>query len=121
MQLNDDCGGLVSGASMTASFSTGDSPLVLTSNGAQPGVYSATWQPISNASEMTVTVQANAGTLPQATAQFTGTVTPNTAPVLPKNGSVNAFSPQAPGPPASGMAVWQHCTYFAGTTKLPGR
>jgi uncharacterized protein (TIGR03437 family) len=120
MQLNDDCGGLVSGGSMTASFSTGDSPLVLASNSAQPGVYSATWQPISDASEMTVTVQANSGSLPQATAQFTGTVTPNTAPVLPKNGTVNAFYRQALGPLAPGLVVEMYGTDMAGTTKVPG-
>jgi uncharacterized protein (TIGR03437 family) len=120
MQLNDDCGGLVSGASVTSSFSTGDSPLVLTSNSAQPGVYSATWQPISDASEMTVTVQANSGSLPQATAQFTGAVTPNTAPVLPKNGTVNAFYRQALGPLAPGLVVEMYGTDLAGTTKVPG-
>ncbi|MDP8979398.1 MAG: putative Ig domain-containing protein [Acidobacteriota bacterium] len=120
MQVNDDCGGLVSGASVTANFSTGDSSLPLTSNSSQPGVYSATWQPISDASEMTVTVQATSGTLPMATAQFTGTVTPNTAPVLPRNGTVNAFFRQALGPLAPGLVVEIYGSDMAGVTKVPG-
>src|SRR5260370_39887616 len=69
---------------------------------------------------MTVTVQANAGTLPQTTAQFTGTVTSNTAPVLPKNGTVNAFYRQALGPLAPGLVVEMYGTDLAGTTKVPG-
>ena len=61
VQLNDDCGNSISNASVTASFTNGDPPLML--GGTQPGTYSATWQPGVVSSQMAITIQAQSTTL----------------------------------------------------------
>lgn len=91
-QLNDSCGNPLSTASVSASFSNGDPPLSLVGDGVSNN-YSASWQPGSVNPEMTVTVQALADPLPQATAVFLGGVNPNasTPPVLSPNAIYNIF------------------------------
>ena len=90
VQLNNDCGTSVTNGSVVASFSNGDPPLSLRGDG-QNGTYSATWQAGTVTPRMVVTLQAVAGTLQPATAQLTGGVSQNQAPVLAKGGTVNAF------------------------------
>ena len=90
VQLNDDCGALLTSGSVVASFSNGDPPLSLRGDG-QTGTYSTTWQAGTVTPRMVVTLQAAAGTLQPATAQLTGSVLQNQAPVLAKGGTVNAF------------------------------
>ena len=90
VQLNDDCGAGVTNGSVVASFSNGDPPLSLRGDG-QNGTYSATWQAGTVTPRMVVTLQATAGTLQPASAQLTGGVSANQAPVLAKGGTVNAF------------------------------
>lgn len=79
MQLNDDCGGSVVNGTVIASFSNGDPPLTLLGDGVTP-FYSATWQPQSSASSVTVTLNAVAPGLTPASAQFTGGVNSNSTP-----------------------------------------
>ncbi len=92
VQLNDDCGNAVTNGSVAANFSNGDPPLTLPGDHTT-NIYSSTWQPGATFPEMTVTVQASAGTLPQAVQQFTGSVSQNTTPPpsLVPNGALNIF------------------------------
>ena len=62
-----------------ASFSNGDPPLTLLGDGVTP-FYSATWQPQSSSSSVTVTLNAAAPGLTPAEAQFTGGVNGNSTP-----------------------------------------
>lgn len=105
VQLNDDCGNAVSGASVTASFSNGDPPLML--GGTQPGEYSATWQPGTVSAQMAVTLQAQSTTLKPAMVQLIGTINQNqnAPPVISENGTVNTFNRVPAGALAPGMIV----------------
>ena len=123
VQLNDDCGAAVTNGSVVASFSNGDPPLSLRGDG-QSATYSTTWQAGTVTPRMVVTLQAAAGTLQPATAQLTGAISQNQAPVLGKGGTVNAFyrtaGALAPGTDAemygTGLASG---TVFTGAPPLP--
>jgi uncharacterized protein (TIGR03437 family) len=104
VQLNDDCGSAILNGSVAASFSNGDAPLTLRGD-TQMGVYSATWQAGNVMPQMVVTVHAEMGSLQPATVQLNGTINPNTAPVLFKNGTVNVFYRQSGGALAPGTIV----------------
>ena len=105
VQLNDDCGNNVPNASVSASFSNGDAPLML--GGTQPGAYSATWQPGTVSAQMAVTVQAQSTTLKPAMAQLIGAINQNqnAPPVISENGTVNTFNRVPAGALAPGMIV----------------
>jgi uncharacterized protein (TIGR03437 family) len=120
VQLNDDCGNLVSNSSVTASFSNGDPPLML--NGTQPGAYSATWQPGAVSSQMDVMIQAESSTLKPALAQLIGTINQNqnAPPVISENGTVNTFNRVPAGALAPGMIVEVYGTGLATTKGNPG-
>ncbi len=117
VQLNDDCANAVSNGAVVASFSNGDSPVSLLSNG-QNASYSATWQPSTASSQMVVTLNAAAGTLAPATMQLVGGVASNqaTAPVLNPGGTVNAFYRVSGGPLSPGTIVEM---YGAGLASAP--
>ncbi len=76
-QLVDDCANPVNGATVLASFSTGDAALALSSVGG--GIYSATWNP-GNANPATVTITAISSPLPIVSAAVPGTVAANATP-----------------------------------------
>ena len=87
--MYDDCANPLGSGSVVASFSNGDPPLSFHFNSA--GVYSATWQPGNPAGNMTINVRGSSGALQPATIQITGGVTPNVAPVLYPNGTINNY------------------------------
>jgi uncharacterized protein (TIGR03437 family) len=118
VQLNDDCGNSVTNGSVVASFSNGDPPLTLRNDG-QSGAYSATWQAGAVTPQMVITVQAGAGALEPATLQFTGTVSQNQAPLLARNGTVNAFHRTAAAL-APGTVAEVYGTGLAGGTVSTG-
>jgi len=106
VQLNDDCGNTVSNASVTASFSNGDPPLMLQPT--QPGAYSATWQPGAMAPQMAITIQGQSTTtLKPAMIQLIGTINQNqnAPPIISENGTVNTFNRVPAGALAPGMIV----------------
>jgi len=88
VSLNDDCGDPVGTGSVSASFSNGDPPLTLVTQGPS-GQYSATWQPQNSGAGTIVTLLGTASGLNPATAQITGGVAANQAPILNPNGIVN--------------------------------
>jgi len=106
-QLVDNCGNPATGATVLATFSTGDTPLALGNLGG--GVYSATWNPAS-ANPATVTIQGLQAPLAPAIATVPGTVSANAAPppAVPNGGLVNAasFSPNAAVTPGGIVSVF---------------
>jgi uncharacterized protein (TIGR03437 family) len=88
VNLNNDCGDPVGTGSVSASFSNGDPPLTLVTQGPS-GQYSATWQPQNSGPGTIITLLGTASGLNPATAQITGGVAANQAPILNPNGIVN--------------------------------
>jgi uncharacterized protein (TIGR03437 family) len=119
VQLSDDCGAAVTNGSVVASFSNGDPPLSLRGDG-QNGTYSTTWQAGVVTPEIVVTLQAAAGTLQPATAQLTGGISQNQAPVLAKNGTLHNLNPVVGGPLAPGTISQVYGSGLAATTVSPG-
>ena len=117
VQLNDDCGNPVSNASVTASFSNSDPPLMLREG--QPGSYNATWQPGVVSQQMVVTLQAQAAQLKPAIVKLTGTINgnPTAPPSLFENGTVNVFNRVPAGALAPGMIIE---VYGAGLATVKG-
>ncbi len=74
-QVLDDCGTAVANATVVASFSNGDPSLPLTS--LRNGLYSATWRPVTTASQVTVTLRASLTGLTAAEVQVLGQVSTN--------------------------------------------
>ncbi len=98
--LVNDCGEPVTNGQVVATFSNGDPPLILPATDTTSGNYSTTWTPRNTAQQVAITVTASAPPLPTATTQIAGQVTPNAAPLLTPNGTLNAFAIAAePGVP----------------------
>lgn len=113
VQLNDDCGNTISNGSVSASFSNGDSPLML--GGTEAGTYSTTWQPGVVSSQMTITIQAQSSALKPAMIQLIGSINQNQnpPPVISENGTVNTFNRVPAGALAPGMIVEVYGTGLA--------
>ena len=101
-QTVDDCGQLVSTATVVASFTNGDPALVLTS--LKDGRYIGTWVPTKEGQQVGITLRALAGGLAEAKIQMQGVVglAAGTLPQAFRNGLVHAasyakFAPLAPG------------------------
>jgi uncharacterized protein (TIGR03437 family) len=121
VEANDDCGNPLVDASVVASFSSGDPPLSLIANG-QSADYSATWQPRTAASEMTVTLDATAGSLKSAEVQLGGNVNSNSrpAPSLVAGGLLNNLNPQVGAPLAPGTVAQVYGDNLADSPDQPG-
>jgi uncharacterized protein (TIGR03437 family) len=113
VQLNDDCGALVTSGNVVASFSNGDAPLSLA--GDTFGNYSATWQPGAVNADMVVTINSTAGTLRAATAQLFGGIAPNQTPppTLVPGGTLNNLNPIVGAPLSPGTIVQVYGTGLA--------
>jgi uncharacterized protein (TIGR03437 family) len=118
VQLNDDCGNPAINGSVSANFSNGDAPLALKSDG-QAGIYSASWQPVQDTSQMVVTLQGSAGSLPPATLQLMGAINPNDSPILSVNGTVSPFNRIGGGALAPGTLVEVYGSGLASSTVSP--
>jgi len=100
VQAADDCGTTVSNATVTASFTSGDPPLVF--QNLRNGQYSATWVPARSGS-VGVTIRAVSSGLEDGVFQFAGTLgQASTLPLIYRDGWVNAasfdrYKPLAPG------------------------
>jgi uncharacterized protein (TIGR03437 family) len=114
--LSNNCGGAVANGDVVASFSNGDPPLRLNLNDPVTARYSATWAPQHSQSQVTVTARATASGLQPATATLIGTVAPNIAPVINKNGILHNLYPQVGAPLAPGTIVQIYGTGLAAST-----
>lgn len=115
--LVSDCGAPVTTAQIVATFSNGDPPLIVALADPNTGRYSGTWTPRHTGSQIIVTAKATVPGLPAATAEITGAVIPNVAPVLNHNGTLHIFTPQVGAPLAPGTIVQIYGSSLAtGTT-----
>jgi uncharacterized protein (TIGR03437 family) len=91
-----------------ATFSNGDPPLALAATDTATGTYSGTWTPRNTAGQTTISARATAAGFPAATVRILGQVTPNAAPVLTPNGTLDAFAIAAePGAPLAPGTIVQ--------------
>jgi uncharacterized protein (TIGR03437 family) len=78
------------------------------------GTYVGTWTPRNTSAQVTITAQTTAaGFASPALALILGQVTPNAAPVLNKNGTLNVFAPVLGGAVAPGTIVQIYGSNFA--------
>jgi len=119
-QVVDDCGNAIVNASVAATFSNGDPPISLVGDG-HSASYSATWQPGTAASEMTVTIDASSQKLIPAEVQIAGDVSPNTrpGPSLAPGGLLNNLYPQLGAPLAPGTVTQVYGDNLADAPDLP--
>ncbi len=105
--LLNDCGQPVTNGQVFATFSNGDSALPLNAVSTTSGIYMGTWTPRNASGQAAIVVTAIASGFPTATVQIVGQVTPNAAPVLNLNGTLDAFAigPEVGAPVAPGTIV----------------
>jgi uncharacterized protein (TIGR03437 family) len=117
VQVRDNCGAAIAGATVVARFTNGDPPLSLDPDDAPTGVYSATWQPGVVANPMNVTISALTSTYPEAKAALAGSIRENKVPTLARGGTVHPFDRQLGGLLAPGQPVEIYGSELAGTTE----
>jgi uncharacterized protein (TIGR03437 family) len=120
ISLVDNCGNFVTDGQITATFTNGDPPLSLPLVNAAKGLYSATWTPRKASGQVTVQTRATSGSgLTPATAQISGSVIPNAAPVINPQATVHAFNPQIGGPLAPGTIIAVYGANLASQVSQP--
>jgi uncharacterized protein (TIGR03437 family) len=108
VRLVNDCGQPIGNGQIVATFSNGDPPLALSATDTASGIYSGTWTPRNTSGQTTISARATATGFPTATVQILGQVTPNIAPLLTPNGTLNAFAIAAePGVPIAPGTIVQ--------------
>jgi len=120
VRLADDCGDPVLNGQVVATFSNGDPALAMKLTVPEMGLYSATWSPGRVSSTMTITARAAAPSLQATSADITGSVTDNKAPVLFPNRIVNNLFGQDGAPLAPGMVAQIFGSGLASSTVEPG-
>jgi uncharacterized protein (TIGR03437 family) len=125
----DDCANSVTNAKVVLDFSNGDAPLSAPleacsaeqgCGGNTDGRYAATWVS-SHPGPVTVTVRAVAGTM-STSAIYTGAITPNIAPAVAPNGTVNNLFVQPGAALAPGtIAAIYGSSMSGGLTGQPGQ
>ena len=120
IQLADDCGDPVQNGQIVLTYSNGDPAQSMTLTDPQDGSYSATWTPTKNASSVSITARAASLTLPDISAQLTGTVLANKVPILFPDGTVDNFSFLGGAPLAPGTIAAMFGIDLAPGVKAPG-
>jgi uncharacterized protein (TIGR03437 family) len=113
IQLLDDCGNFIANGQVVATFSNGDPPLVLSLADAASGLYSGTWTPRQPAQQVTIGSRSAAAGFAAVSSRISGAVTPNAAPILQHNGTLNLFAPQPGAALAPGTLVQINGSYLS--------
>jgi uncharacterized protein (TIGR03437 family) len=113
----NDCGLLVSNASVSVTFSDGDSPIQLSASAQSgtAGIYSGTWTPTNPGSQVAVLATAGAPGVTSASAQVNGTVTSSGLPILTKGSTTNVYSSTVGAGLAPGTIVQIYGSNLAAT------
>lgn len=118
VNLMDNCGSPVNGASVTTTFSNGDPPMALSPRDSTSGIYLGTWTPRNPAPQVTVTATGMKSPFAAATTQITGQVRTNTAPILTPGGTLDVFNPVVGAGLAPGQVVQIYGSALATQTML---
>ena len=118
VNLMNDCGSPVNGASLTTTFSNGDPPMALSPRDSVSGIYVGTWTPRNVSPQVTVTATAQAAPLPASTTLVTGEVRSNVTPVLTPNSMLDVFNPVVGSALAPGQVVQLYGTNLATQTVI---
>ena len=106
--LVNDCGQPITNGQVVATFNDGDPPLALVATDTTSGIYSGMWTPTNTFPNLAIVANTTASGFPSATVQIVGQVTPNAAPLLTPNGTLNAFAIAAePGVPIAPGTIVQ--------------
>ena len=106
--LVNDCGQPITNGQVVATFNDGDPPLALVATDTTSVIYSGTWTPTNTFPNLAIVANTTASGFPSATVQIVGQVTPNAAPLLTPNGTLNAFAIAAePGVPIAPGTIVQ--------------
>jgi len=122
VQVADDCGNAVTGATVLASFSSSDPALALVSLG--NGTYTGTWRPLNAGSQVVVTIRASQAGLTPVLIKLQGQVAGSLAtPAVFSGGVVNGASFAKGDAVAPGSIVSVFGSNFAaaaaGATSVP--
>jgi uncharacterized protein (TIGR03437 family) len=122
IQVADDCGNMVTDATVVANFSNSDQPVTLASVG--KGLYSGNWRPGKAAALVTVTLRASMPSLPAVELLVQGQVQEGAkVPTVYQGGVVHAasFSPNGALAPGSIISVFgaNLAALPAGASSLP--
>lgn len=118
VNLMDDCGSPVNGASLSTTFSNGDPAMELSPLDKSSGMYLGTWTPRNPAPQVTVMATARFSPFPVAMSQVTGQVSPNAVPIVNPNAILDAFNPVVGAALAPGMTIEIYGNYLASQTVL---
>jgi uncharacterized protein (TIGR03437 family) len=118
VRLYDDCGERVTNGRVVLRFSNGDPALPLRLTDAGTASYAGTWVPGRPAPQITITAEATASPLPDATVELVGSVESNRVPSIERTGVLHQFNPQPGGPLAPGNVIQVLGSDLASTTTL---
>jgi uncharacterized protein (TIGR03437 family) len=121
VQLNNDCGSVVTNGNVTANFSNGDPPLALT--GDSLGNYIASWQPGTVNPQLVVTLSASSGNLQPATRKLFGGIAQNLTPPpsLAAGGTLNNLNPVVGGALSPGVIAEVFGANLAASSSATGK
>jgi uncharacterized protein (TIGR03437 family) len=122
VQVVDDCGSLLSDATVVANFSNGDAPVSLSY--LRDGIYTGTWRPGKAGAAVTVTLRSSLGSLPSVEILRQGKVEEGARiPAVFPGGVVHAasFAPNGALAPGSIISVFgaNLASAAAGASSLP--
>jgi uncharacterized protein (TIGR03437 family) len=120
MTLINDCGEPVANGQVVVTFSNGDPPLALSLASAASGLYTATWTPHNASAQLEINARGSATGFAAVTTSVAGSVVPNAAPMLTRNGTVHPYNPVIGGALAPGTLVAIYGSNMATVATLPG-
>jgi uncharacterized protein (TIGR03437 family) len=85
---------------------------------ASTGVYSGTWTPRATSSQVTITARVTAPGFATSSAQITGEVTANSAPLLVPGGTLHIYNPLVGAPVGPGTILQIYGTNLSATPQL---
>lgn len=93
IQLMNNCGATVANGQVVSTFTNGDPAMILTLANPATSLYASTWVPRQAGAQVTVNTTASVPGFAPVTIQLVGAVTPNAAPLLAPNSTLNIYNP----------------------------
>ena len=124
--VTDNCGNPVKNASVAASFSDGDTPVILNAQSTGSTTYWGLWTPQTVAAPVSVTISASAPSWSLTAVPVLGQITAGTLPLISNAGALHVFNPRTGAALSPGGIAQIYGTNFsssaqaAATIPLPG-